>query len=333
MNARIHPYAACTAAALTLATTLGVALAASPLDIDVPGRSADMTVPHGAPPAAKAGNTQAASPSPGDVGDADSFGRSLQWLGLADGEVDLAADCTGDTFPCTVLAAPPAVTSFSYTDLGHITLPARAAHSLLCYWFSPFLTIGYGNDGVTPVVAQLNYTPTVTIENPLLDDPSLIDPTTGLPFGGQLLTGMTSQEHFQVPLLARRPYHRAHARFGGLHCRPDQQADADRPLRPHRCAGARFLQAVDDAPAQRRRHRAVRRFRDAVFRLAARRRLISFDRRSDFYARRDAARAASAIGRPNRTMCATMLIAMRVGVYVIGVGNAESGSTTKFMTK
>ena len=32
-------------------------------------------------------------------------------------------------------------------------------------------------------------------------------------------------------------------------------------------------------------------------------------------------------------MCATMLIAMRVGVYVIGVGNAESGSTTKFMTK
>ncbi len=200
MNARIHPYAACTAAALTLATTLGVALAASPSDIDVPGRSADMTVPHGAPPAAKAGNTQAASPSPGDVGDADSFGRSLQWLGLADGEVDLAADCTGDTFPCTVLAAPPAVTSFSYTDLGHITLPARAAHSLLCYWFSPFLTIGYGNDGVTPVVAQLNYTPTVTIENPLLDDPSLIDPTTGLPFGGQLLTGMTSQEHFQVPL-------------------------------------------------------------------------------------------------------------------------------------
>jgi hypothetical protein len=30
----------------------------------------------------------------------------------------------------------------------------------------------------------------------------LIDPTTGLPFGGQLLTGMTSSQHFDVPLPA-----------------------------------------------------------------------------------------------------------------------------------
>jgi len=148
----------------------------------------------------KAAGVPAASPSPDDVGDADSFGRAVQFLGLADGDVDLAADCTGDTFPCTVLAPPPASTSFDYRDLGRITLPAKAAHSLLCYWFSPFLTVGYGNDGASPVVAHLNYTPTVTIENPFLDDPSLIDPTTGLPFGGSLLTGMTSSETFETPL-------------------------------------------------------------------------------------------------------------------------------------
>ena len=196
MNARIATHAGRAAAGLTLAFALGTALAATPPDIDAPGRSADTAVPHGNPSSKAA----AASPSPDDVGDADSFGRSLEWLGLADGAVDLAADCTGDTFPCTVLAPPPASTSFSYTDLGHITLPARAAHSLLCYWFSPFLTIGYGNDGATPVVAHLNYTPTVTIENPMLDDPSLIDPTTGLPFNGSLLTGMTSSETFETPL-------------------------------------------------------------------------------------------------------------------------------------
>ena len=195
MNARTTA-AGRIAAGLTLMSCLGVALAA-PRDIDAPGQSADTAVPHGA---AKGAAALAASPSPDDVGDADSFGRAVQFLGLADGNFDLAADCTGDTFPCTVLAPPPASTSFSYTDLGHVTLPARAAHSLLCYWFSPFLTIGYGNDGASPIVAHLNYTPTVTIENPMLDDPSLIDPTTGLPFGGQLLTGMTSSETFETPL-------------------------------------------------------------------------------------------------------------------------------------
>lgn len=199
MNARIWTFTGRAAAGLTLAATLNVALAAPPADIDAPGRSADTAVPHEMPSSKAAGGTTA-SPSPADVGDADSFGRAVQFLGLADGDVDLAADCTGDTFPCTVLAPAPAATSFSYTDLGHITLPARAAHSLLCYWFSPFLTIGYGNDGAAPVVAHLNYTPTVTIENPMLDDPSLIDPTTGLPFNGSLLTGMTSSEIFETPL-------------------------------------------------------------------------------------------------------------------------------------
>ncbi|HKE46524.1 MAG TPA: hypothetical protein VKB52_00545 [Rhodanobacteraceae bacterium] len=188
--------------ALALATACGVSFAAS-ADIDAPGHSADTTIARGAAARPKASNAAApAAPTPGDVGDPDSFGRNLHWLGLADGEVDLLDDCTGDTFACQPLAPPPGVTSFSFADLGHISLPARAANSLLCYWFSPFLTIGYGNDTAASVVAKLNYVPTVTIENPLLDDPSLIDPTTGLPFGGQLLTAMTSSERFEVPLPA-----------------------------------------------------------------------------------------------------------------------------------
>lgn len=198
MNARIGRSAIL---ALAAAVVCGPAFAA-PADIDAPGRSADTTIARTPPALNRANGATPATPTPGDVGDPDSFGRNLQWLGLADGEVDLLDDCTGDTFACQPLAAPPAVTSFSFDDLGHITLPARATHSLLCYWFSPFLTIGYGNDSAASVVAKLSYTPTVTIENPLLDDPSLIDPTTGLPFGGQLLTGMTSSERFEVPLPA-----------------------------------------------------------------------------------------------------------------------------------
>jgi hypothetical protein len=48
----------------------------------------------------------------------------------------------------------------------------------------------------------LSYVPTITVENPVLDDPALIDPNTGLPFGGSLLTGLTSSERFEVPLAA-----------------------------------------------------------------------------------------------------------------------------------
>ena len=189
-------------AAIALAAfTSGLALAAPPAGIDEPGHSADTTVARGPTLTGARGATPAA-PSPDDSGDPDSFGRSVQWLGLTDGEVDLLDDCTGDTFACQTLTPAPGETDFSFSDLGHITLPARAAHSLLCYWFSPFLTISYGNDSAASVVARLNYTPTVTIENPVLDDPSLIDPTTGLPFGGQLLTAMTSAQRFEIPLPA-----------------------------------------------------------------------------------------------------------------------------------
>ena len=195
MNAQL-----CRCAAFAVAAAVASSLtSAAPLDIDNPGHSADTTIHHGPASPSPTGATPA-SPNPGDVGDPDSFGRTVQWIGLADGEVDLLSDCTGDGFACQPIVAPPGETDFSFADLGHISLPARSAHSLLCYWFSPFLTVGYGNDSGAPVVARLNYTPTVTIENPELDDPSLIDPTTGQPFNGQLLTGMTSSERFEVPL-------------------------------------------------------------------------------------------------------------------------------------
>lgn len=62
------------------------------------------------------------------------------------------------------------------------------------------LNIGWGNAGATQVIGRLAYNPTLTLENEVLDDPALIDPTTGLAFGGKLLTGMTSSERFEVPL-------------------------------------------------------------------------------------------------------------------------------------
>ena len=198
MNARLSLLAS----ALTLACTSALAATprASAIAGDIAG-SADIRLPA----AARGSATPApsASPSAGDVGDADSFGRNLTWLGLTDGWIELSADCSGSGTPhCQTLGAAPAATAFEVRDIGHVSLPRNAANSLLCYWFSPYLQVNYDNPTAAPVVGRLTYTPTVTVENPLLDDPSLIDPNTGLPFGGSLETGLTSSERFEVPLAA-----------------------------------------------------------------------------------------------------------------------------------
>jgi hypothetical protein len=145
--------------------------------------------------AAKAGPTEE------EVGDVDSFGRNVKWLGVTQMNVFLTPDCSG--FPegvgCAELDANGSA-SFSFEDLARIELPKKAANSLLCYWLSPFLTINYQNTQAFPVTARLQYSPTLTVENPVLDDPALINAMTGLPFGGSLLTSMTSSEFFEVLL-------------------------------------------------------------------------------------------------------------------------------------
>lgn len=148
--------------------------------------------------------SRAAAPTVEEVGDVDSFGRDVKWLGLASTFINLSDTCPVDPDNpdelCQVLAPAPALTGFNFQDAARLTLPGKSSHSLLCYWFSPVLNVGYSNFGATRVLARFRYTPTLTIENPVLDDPALIDPTTGAPFGGQLLTSMTSSESYQVPL-------------------------------------------------------------------------------------------------------------------------------------
>jgi hypothetical protein len=145
-----------------------------------------------------------AAVSDDDVGDSDSFGRNVKWLGLASMNVTLTSDCSDPSIGpgCQVLNPAGVVTAFHFDDLAHISLPANASHSLLCYWLSPVLTTTYSNPTGVNTVGFLRYSPTLTIENPVLDDPSLIDPTTGLPFAGRLITGMTSSERLEVPLPA-----------------------------------------------------------------------------------------------------------------------------------
>lgn len=153
---------------------------------------------------AHAGVAKAAGPTVDDVYDVDSFGRPVVYLGLASAFINLSDTCPTDPSNpdelCTVLNPAPALTAFNYEDSAHITLPAKSTNSLLCYWFSPLLNVTWSNPGATPTLGRLRYNPTLTVENPVLDDPALIDPTTGVPFGGQLLTSMSSSEVLVTPL-------------------------------------------------------------------------------------------------------------------------------------
>lgn len=154
--------------------------------------------------AAHAGMAKAAGPTVDDVYDVDSFGRPVVYLGLASVFINLSDTCPTDPSNpdelCTVLNPAPALTAFTYEDSAHITLPAKSTNSLLCYWFSPLLNVTWSNPGATPTLGRLRYNPTLTVENPVLDDPALIDPTTGVPFGGRLLTSMSSSEVLVTPL-------------------------------------------------------------------------------------------------------------------------------------
>lgn len=149
--------------------------------------------------AAPAPGTTAAAVTVEDVGDVDSFGRNLKWLGVASAFINLDTACDpASTDLCQAIG--PGQTAFNFTDAARLTLPGKSAKSLMCYWFSPVINVTYSNPGTTSAVSLLRYSPTLTVENPMLADPALIDPTTGAPFAGRLTTSMTSSERFEVAL-------------------------------------------------------------------------------------------------------------------------------------
>lgn len=153
----------------------------------------------------------AAGPAAADVGDADSFGRNMHFVGTAQsGSVTVTSDAANcpppdPAFPddrCLVANAAPAQTVATFNDLARISLPAKATNSLLCHAVTPFFFWHASNPTSAPASTTFSAGVSFTIENPLLDDPSLVDPTTGVPFGGKLdvaLTNLTGDSHTLQP--------------------------------------------------------------------------------------------------------------------------------------
>lgn len=179
--------------ARTLFLALAAALVASPVLADDTFRSppledalqagrAAMKMQRLSDPAMKA------APTAAEVGDADSFGRGVNFLGLLSGFTYLQADCVVPGEPadprCITLNPAPALTSFQTGDLASITLPAKSTNSLLCHWQTPIVFVGFANFTANPEQYRFQALPVYRIENEVLQ--GLSDPNTGTPYNGAI---------------------------------------------------------------------------------------------------------------------------------------------------
>lgn len=172
---------------------LTAALACAPLQADdlLPARApADAAAAAAlARTTAKAGPAAASTPTVEEVGDADSFGRNVRWLGLLQGRVAVSTDCTPppgepNDPACITIADPDAITPFRLNDVAVLQLPARASRSLLCHWQTPVVGYTAFNTTAAPATMRFRAVPVYRIEAAVLADPSL-------PFGGTLELGLT----------------------------------------------------------------------------------------------------------------------------------------------
>jgi len=138
--------------------------------------------------------------TPADSGDADSFGRPVKYIGLVTSGVQtFTSDCTPDPSAppgpddhCTVVD-PAVTTPWTFNDVGRIIIPANASNSLFCHWQTPTVVASFHNTTAGIMTnAQFRVTTSYTLQNSVLNDPSLIDPNTGLPFNGKLTVSITT---------------------------------------------------------------------------------------------------------------------------------------------
>jgi hypothetical protein len=145
-------------------------------------------------------NNTKASFTDDEVGDANSFGRNVKFVGTVQtGVLSIANDCTPDPMfppgPKDQCVVPDAngIANANFPDMGKVLIPAKSVKTLLCHWQTPFASILYQNNtGVYQGNARASFTATYKFENEVLADPALLDPNTGLPYGGVIEVGLSS---------------------------------------------------------------------------------------------------------------------------------------------
>lgn len=160
------------------------------------------------------------------VGDADSFGRNVRWLGLISAtSLVLRQDCTpvdGDPPELRCMPVDPSRNgsqSGRFDDVARMTLPGRSAHSFLCHWLTPTISGGFFNGtGYDDRNARLALLPSLTIENAALNAAGLVDPETGVPLNGRMEVFLSSNhviEHLDAGEQAPLRYTASRTCIGG----------------------------------------------------------------------------------------------------------------------
>lgn len=135
-----------------------------------------------------------------DVGDADSFGRNVHWLGLVS-SVPLAlrtscAPLPGDPANQRCAEVDPASLGgrmASFDNVATMTLPARSVNSLLCHWLTPTAAVNFANySGMDDRNARMAIYPRLTLVNDAFNEPGLVDPVTGEPIVGKIDIALSS---------------------------------------------------------------------------------------------------------------------------------------------
>ena len=145
-----------------------------------------------------AGGLRAGPPTPAEVGEAESFGHNVQYMGAVSGFITLSPACTPAPPPvppttanddqCFTLAAAPAQTNFDAEDILRIKLPKKATRTIIYPALNFFINYQLQNStGVFQPQGLFSYTASITIESDVLLNPSIIDPSTGLPANGKLV--------------------------------------------------------------------------------------------------------------------------------------------------
>lgn len=133
-----------------------------------------------------------AAPTAAEVGDADSFDRKLNWLGLLSSYIYLQTDCVVPGEPldprCVQLNPSPDFTSFQAPDLASITLPGKSTNSLVCHWQTPIVSVGFANFTAATEQYRFQVFPMYRIESEVLL--GLSDPNTGTPYNGAIEVGI-----------------------------------------------------------------------------------------------------------------------------------------------
>jgi hypothetical protein len=138
--------------------------------------------------------------SASDVGEPDSFGKNVKFLGTArTGVVYVYRSCDptilfdeldgltlgpDDRCMAHTVGGPTSVGTFD--DLGRITIPGRSADNTIYFIINRTIDNELQNAFSNEISTFFRFSPRLTIESTALNDPAAVDPTTGNPLNGVL---------------------------------------------------------------------------------------------------------------------------------------------------